>query len=628
MVSLIELGLISFPKSTAQSIDELRSQSNRLMHENSALTEEQERRLATVLDELIHQSKEGSSAASLNSAIAKHPDLQAELRELYATAMIASDIAMRNAASFAAYDATAVPTAASAQPPIDDLPNLHSPDLHPPGLLQSGLLQPGVPDTIGDYQLLEEVGRGGMGAVYRAYQKKLNRIVALKMIPNAAFASSQDLARLRSEALAAARLSHPSIVPVYEVGELNGQPWFSMQYIKGTTLADQLVNGPMSAEAAVQLLLPIVDAIGAAHQAGVLHRDLKPSNILLSDKGVPFVTDFGLAKRLPNTDDSRVVDDRSLENNLTATGAILGTPSWMSPEQAAGDVESVNSTSDLYSLGAILYAMLTGRPPFQAATPFDTLLMVMEQHPISARVLNSAINTDLEMVVMKCLQKPQDLRYRSTAELADDLRAWIDGEPVAARQSTMTNVMTRIFRESHHISVLQNWGLLWMWHGFVLFALCLTTNVFQVAHVVSRLPYVGLWVIGLSSWALVFWNLRRKSGPITFIERQIAHVWAGSMLASSALYWVEYLIAAPVLTLSPVLGCIAGIVFLAKAGMLSGIFYLHSAALFLGAIFMAAMDSYFGRPNFSISLFGIISGLTFFLPGLKYYRLSKRTESR
>lgn len=573
------------------------------MIENSVLTEEQEERLAMVLDELVQQSSDGASVGSLNAAIAKHPDLESELRELYATAMIASDVAM-----LSEYDLTRYAEATGSE--VADLPDL---------------LQSDVGATIGDYQLLEEIGRGGMGVVYRAHQKKLNRTVALKMIPNAAFASSQDLARLRAEALAAAGLSHPSIVPVYEVGEFNGQPWFSMQYIKGKTLTDKLVNGPMQAEAAIKLLLPIIDAIGVAHQAGVLHRDLKPSNILLSEKGEPFITDFGLAKRLPSPDDSMLIDGSRIENNLTASGAILGTPSWMSPEQAAGDADSIDSTSDVYSLGAILYAMLTGRPPFQAVTPFDTLLMVMEQDPISIRVLNSRVDADLEMVVMKCLQKPQDLRYKDTSALADDLRAWLAGDPVAARQSTIVNVMTRIFRESHHVSVLQNWGLLWMWHSLVLLALCFTTNAFQFAKVDSRLPYVGLWVVGLSSWAIVFWNLRRRSGPITFVERQIAHVWAGSMLASSALFWVESLIGEPVLTLSPVLGCIAGIVFLAKAGMLSGIFYLHSAALFLGSILMAAMDSYFGRPNFSISLFGIISGLTFFLPGLKYYRLQRRS---
>ncbi|MEP3481548.1 MAG: serine/threonine-protein kinase [Fuerstiella sp.] len=573
------------------------------MLENSVLNEEQEERLAVVLDELVQQSSDGASMVSLNLAIASHPDLEAELRELYATAMIASDVAM-----LGEYDLARYAKAAGAE--VGDLP---------------GLLQSDVGATIADYQLLEEIGRGGMGVVYRAHQKTLNRTVALKMIPNAAFASSQDLARLRAEALAAAGLSHPSIVPVYEVGEFNGQPWFSMQYVKGTTLTDKLVSGPMQAEAAIKLLLPIIDAIGVAHQAGVLHRDLKPSNILLSEKGEPFITDFGLAKRLPSPDDSLLIDGSNIEDNLTASGAILGTPSWMSPEQAAGDAESINSTSDVYSLGGIMYAMLTGRPPFQAVTPFDTLLMVMEQDPISIRVLNARVDSDLEMVVMKCLQKPQDLRYSDTTALADDLRAWLAGEPVAARQSTIINVMTRIFRESHHVSVLQNWGLLWMWHSLVLLALCLITNAFQFAKVDSRLPYVGLWVIGLSSWAFVFWNLRRRSGPITFVERQIAHVWAGSMLASSALFWVESLLGEPVLTLSPVLGCIAGIVFLAKAGMLSGIFYLHSAALFLGSILMAAMDSYFGRPNFSISLFGVISGLTFFLPGLKYYRLQRRS---
>jgi eukaryotic-like serine/threonine-protein kinase len=484
-----------------------------------------------------------------------------------------------------------------------------------------------VGSRIGEYELREEVGRGGMGVVYRAYQQSLDRTVALKMIPNAAFAASQDLARLRAEARAAARLSHPSIVPVYEVGEHDGQPWFSMQFVEGTTLSQRLANGPMTAEDAVRLLLPVVEAINSAHRAGVLHRDLKPSNILITHAGEPFVTDFGLAKRVPASDDSLMIRGGSADANLTQSGAILGTPSWMSPEQAAGQTEAIDVTSDIYSLGAILFAMLTGRPPFQAASAFDTLLMVMEQDPPAIRVLNSKVDSDLEMVVLKCLQKPRDLRYAAAGQLADDLTAWLNKAPVSARRSTIMNVISRLMRESHHITILRNWGLLWMLHSMVLLALCLLTNACQIAGVTSRMPYVGLWVVGLGLWAAVFWNLRSRSGPITSIERQIAHVWGGSMIASSMLFAVESVMDEPVLTFSPVLGCIAGIVFLAKAGMLSGRFYIHAGALFATSIVMAAMQRQ-ETPNFSISLFGVVSALAFFLPGFKYYRQQKQPSRR
>ena len=368
-------------------------------------------RLAEVLDGLINDSQSGSSAELLDKAVRDNPDLESDIRELYATAMIAADVALLQSDELSQIIATKT---------------MHD-------VVATVSMSP-VGSRIGEYELREEIGRGGMGVVYRAYQQSLNRTVALKMIPNAAFAASHDLARLRAEALAAARLSHPNIVPVYEVGEHDGQPWFSMQFIKGTTLSMWLADGPMTAEEAVRLLLPVVRAIDSAHQAGVLHRDLKPSNILISKAGEPFVTDFGLAKRVPTPDDSLLIAGGSNETNLTQSGAILGTPSWMSPEQAAGQTEAIDVTSDIYSLGAILFAMLTGRPPFQAASPFDTLLMVMEQDPPAIRVLNSKVDTDLEMVVLKCLQKPRDLRYSTASALADDLTAWLDKAPVSARR--------------------------------------------------------------------------------------------------------------------------------------------------------------------------------------------------
>lgn len=568
------------------------------------ISDDRDERLAVVFDQLMQDSKAGSAQKRLNDAIRQHPDLATDLRELFATAQIADDIALLQSSE------------------LNHLTGGGSKTLRTSGTLAAGSA---IGTTIGEYELRAELGRGGMGVVYKAYQAKLQRTVALKMIPNAAFAAAQDLARLRAEAMAAARLSHPNIVPVYEVGEHNGQPWFSMQFIQGMTLSDRLMKGPMTPREAVALLVPIVDAIGAAHRAGVLHRDLKPSNILIASDGTPFVTDFGLAKRVDVGEESRTsFGSDSDMTKLTQSGAILGTPAWMSPEQAAGQTDSIDVATDVYSLGAVLFAMLTGRPPFQAASPLDTVLMVLEQDPPNIRMLNRAVDSDLEMVVMKCLQKPQDLRYSSAAALASDMRAWLNGEPVSARTSTVAQVMTRLFRESHHAAILQNWGLLWMWHSLVVLMLCLITNLMQFQGVTNRWPFVGLWVVGLGLWAAIFWNLRHRSGPITAVERQIAHVWAGSMIASSMLFWVESIMDRPVLEFSPVLGAIAGMVFLAKAGILSGQFYIQSAMMFATGLVMAAIE-HSNLPDFSVSLFGVMSGLTFFLPGLKYYRQQRRS---
>jgi len=571
----------------------------------TSTSDDRDERLAVVFDQLMQDSKEGSALERLEFAIQQHPDLEQDLRELFATAQIADDIALLQSSE------------------LNHLTGGGSRRTQISGSHSAGSA---IGSTIGDYELQQELGRGGMGVVYRAFQASLQRTVALKMIPNAAFAASQDLARLRAEALAAARLSHPNIVPVYEVGEHNGQPWFSMQFIKGKTLSERLMNGPMSPREAVALLIPIVEAIGAAHRAGVLHRDLKPSNIIIATDGTPFVTDFGLAKRVNVEERSMALGGMSSEvASLTQSGAILGTPAWMSPEQAAGQTDSIDVATDIYSLGAVLFAMLTGRPPFQAASPLDTVLMVLEQDPPNIRMLNRAVDSDLEMVVMKCLQKPQDLRYPSTVALAADMRAWLNNEPVSARSSTIAQVMTRLFRESHHAAILQNWGLLWMWHSLVVLMLCLITNFMQFQGVTDRWPFVSLWVIGLGLWASIFWNLRHRSGPITAIERQIAHVWGGSMIASSMLFWVESIMHRPVLEFSPVLGAIAGMVFLVKAGMLSGGFYIQSVMMFATSLVMAAIE-YSDLPDFSVSLFGVMSAMTFFFPGLKYYRQQQKAR--
>ena len=285
----------------------------------------------------------------------------------------------------------------------------------------------------GDYDLIEKIGQGGMGVIYRARQQKLNRVVAVKMIRAGKLASPSDIQRFQSEAEAIGRLEHPQIVPIYEVDQVEGIHFFSMAFVDGEDLAQKLRQGPLPQRQAAQLVGEIALAIQYAHQQGIIHRDLKPANILLTRDGQIRVTDFGLAKL------------QDAEHGQTVTGDVVGTPGYMSPEQAAGQRASVGTASDIYSLGAILYSLLTGRPPFHAATMVDTLLQVINDSPVSPRQVNPAIDRDLETICLKCLEKTASRRYLTAQDLSDELQRFIDGHPIEARP---VGVLSRVWRWS------------------------------------------------------------------------------------------------------------------------------------------------------------------------------------
>jgi hypothetical protein len=283
----------------------------------------------------------------------------------------------------------------------------------PAPLGEAVLAQPG-------YEVLGELGHGGMGVVFKARQIKAGHLVALKMILAGRHAEPDQLSRFRTEAEAIARLQHPHVVQVFEVGEHNGLPFFSLELCPGGSLDKKLAGTPVPPREAATLVAKLAQGVQAAHQARVLHRDLKPANVLLAANGTPKVTDFGLAKKLD-------------AQGVTLPGVIMGTPSYMAPEQASGAGAELGPVVDVYALGAILYECLTGRPPFRAATVLDTLRQVVSEEPVPPRQLNAQVPRDLETICLKCLHKEADKRYRSAAELAQDLGRYLGGEPVQAR---------------------------------------------------------------------------------------------------------------------------------------------------------------------------------------------------
>ncbi len=280
----------------------------------------------------------------------------------------------------------------------------------------------------GDYELQEEIGRGGQGVVYRAHQKSLNRIVAIKVIGLGYWAKEGDLKRFRREAEAAASLDHPGIVPIYEVGERDGQCYLSMKYVEGGQLDEVVSREAIPIRRAVKLIAKLARTVHHAHQHGILHRDIKPGNILLDQQGKPHLTDFGLARLL------------EAESTITHTLDVMGTPSYMAPEQAAGETTKLNKATDIYGLGAVFYQLLTGHPPFAGGTTYETIRLVLDTEPRQPRSWNRKIDRDLSTICLKCLEKDPKRRYSSALALAEDLEHWLKHEPIWAHR---TGIFTR-----------------------------------------------------------------------------------------------------------------------------------------------------------------------------------------
>ncbi len=460
----------------------------------------------------------------------------------------------------------------------------------------------GTVKYFGDYELLEEIARGAMGVVYRARQVSLNRVVALKMILAGQFASAADVVRFRREAESAANFDHPNIVPIYEVGEHEGQEYFAMKLVEGSSLAGKVAELVGHSRQAAELLAKVCRAVHYAHQRGVIHRDLKPGNVLLDREGTPYVSDFGLAKRLEG------------DSGLTQSGAIVGTPSYMAPEQA-GARKDVSTAADVWALGAILYELLTGRAPFAAATTLETVLQVLEKEPADPRSLNRAADRDLSAVALKCLNKKPEDRYESAAALAEDLERWLAGEPTRARPPSLAGLAWRWLRRNATAAAtvivlgvawgasvgLSPYATAWQDYDSTLAMVARGTGTFNplgVAYHVYKYPAVRqLVLVTAAGTTLAFgWLLRAGTGAKTF-RSALAFAATTGLLATL----IGFIFAGPGWVTEPVPGGLAvedfpqrdmltpsGITFLQRANQ------MYAASVGIWSVLLAAATFFIG----------------------------------
>jgi serine/threonine-protein kinase len=453
-----------------------------------------------------------------------------------------------------------------------------------------------------------------MGVVYKACQVQLRRTVALKMILSGAMASSSDLQRFRTEAEATATLQHPNIVRVHAVGEVGGRPYFSMDFIQGISLAQRLADGPLPSRDAARYMVKIARAVRHAHEHSILHRDLKPSNILMDSADEPHVTDFGLAKRL----------DRNTVQ--TRTGAVLGTPSYMAPEQAEGKKE-LTPAVDIYGLGALLYEMLTGRPPFRAETPLDTMLQVLESQPAPPRLLNPKVDRALETICLKCLEKAPHRRYSSAEILAADLERYLAGEPITARSANLLDHLALALGRSQYDVQFAAWGTMLMGFAVVIGIGHLATTAVLIAmrgdQAVSSVTVIHLAMF--VTLLLLFWRNRPEGVmPRTTAERQLWCILGGFVAACALMGLTDRLMSSAErphepLRMYPPFTILSGLTFLVLGSSYWGACYLFAAGFWALALVLP-LSVELGPAGF-----GLMWTATLLTIGLRLRRLGARS---
>jgi serine/threonine-protein kinase len=436
----------------------------------------------------------------------------------------------------------------------------------PPAVPPARTAPPGGPAVPG-YEVLGVLGRGGMGVVYKARQIALNRVVALKMILAGRHAAPTEVARFHREALAIARLQHPNVVQIFEVGECDGLPFFALEYCPGGSLTKKTAGHPLPKWEAAELVETLAGAIHTAHRCGIIHRDLKPSNVLLTEDGTVKVTDFGLAKEL------------GAANGPTVSGTLLGTPAYMAPEQASGRAGEVGPPADVYALGAILYELLTGRPPFVAETPLETLALVVDQVPERPRRFNPSVDRPLEAVCLKCLEKDPADRYPSAGALAEELAAYRRGEPVLADGAPSLSLVRLMLRETRHVQAMARWGRIWQWQAVLIFVFFLTVNVLLWCGVTASWPYAALGAAGLIAFAIPMYHYRFRDGPrLTPVEWQLGQVWGIFLIAVLLTSSINQLSGLEAWKVLPFVTVELGMTLGCMAAVLGGSFYVLAAA--------------------------------------------------